>query len=445
MSFPKYAKYQDSGVTWLGEIPAHWGVLRSRRMFGVRNEAALDSDRQVTASQKWGVIYQSEFVEREGRRVVETIKGTDTLRRVYPGDFVISLRSFQGGIEWCRIEGSVTFHYVVLRQLKHVHEPFFAHLFKSSRYIDALRSTTNLIRDGQDLRFSHFIQVDLPLVPEEEQREIAAFLDRETSKIDALVAEQRRLIELLKEKRQAVISHAVTKGLNPDVRMKPSGVEWFGDVPSNWNVSKCRHFIHVLTGFAFPSAQFSTDENDWRLLRGVNVGVGLIRWDDVAYWKRLPGDNLDDFEMSAGDLVIGMDRPLIADGIRLARLNESDLPCLLLQRVASLKAGPSVDVDYLAALISSRMFVAHFLPETTGVSVPHISPDQILNFEIPVPPIAEQRLIAAFIRKETSRIDDLAQQIEMAIELLQERRTTLISAAVTGKIDVRHLAATEAA
>ena len=181
MSFPRYPKYKDSGVAWLGDVPEHWEVIQSRRLFRPRNEMATESDRQVTASQQYGILYQDEFVAREGRRVVETIMGTHTLRRVMPNDFVISLRSFQGGIEWSKIEGAITFHYVVLTPIKHVYEPFFAHLFKSTTFIQALRSTTNLIRDGQDLRFSHFVQIDLPVVPIDEQVAIAEFLDVATS------------------------------------------------------------------------------------------------------------------------------------------------------------------------------------------------------------------------------------------------------------------------
>jgi type I restriction enzyme S subunit len=203
-------RMKPSGVEWLGEVPEHWGVEQSRRLFKVRNEPARDTDEQLTASQKHGILLQSEFVELEGRRVVETIKGTDTLRHVEPNDFIISLRSFQGGIEWSRIRGAATFHYVVLVAIKNVHPPYFAHLFKSITYIQALRSTADLIRDGQDLRFSHFIQVDLPIVPLSEQKAIAAYLDVETAKFDSLINEAQRAIDLLQERRTALISAAVT-------------------------------------------------------------------------------------------------------------------------------------------------------------------------------------------------------------------------------------------
>src|SRR5205085_912693 len=145
---------------------------QSRRMFVVRSEPALPSDRMLTASQKYGVLFQADFVELEGRRVVEVIMGTESLKHVEPDDFIISMRSFQGGIEWCKVRGSTSFHYVMLKPVKGVHPPFFAHLFKSVTYIQALRTTTDLIRDGQELRYSNFVQVDLPLVPLDEQSQI---------------------------------------------------------------------------------------------------------------------------------------------------------------------------------------------------------------------------------------------------------------------------------
>ncbi len=207
-------------------------------------------------------------------------------------------------------------------------------------------------------------------------------------------------------------------------------------MPVHWRVGKCGFYLTILSGFAFPSSGFSEDETNTKLLRGINVGVSRLKWDETVYWQRAADDGLDIYEMRVGDLVIGMDRPLIAEGIRMAKVKESDLPCMLLQRVASLKKGNQLNADYLLALLSSEMFVAHFAPETTGVSVPHISPEQIYNFVIPVPPIGEQDKIADFIFTETAKFDTLTAEAQRAIALLQERRTALISAAVTGQIDV---------
>lgn len=201
---------KESGVAWLGRMPAHWQIIQSRRVFQVRNQPAAEGDEQLTASQKYGMIPQTEFMELEGRRVVATIKGADSLRHVEPNDFVISLRSFQGGIEWCKLRGSVTFHYVVLKPVKAIHPPYFAHLFKSSVFIQALRATTDFIRDGQDLRYSHFILVPLPVVPLDEQVAIANHLDRETAAVSALIAKVQEAIDKLREYRTALISAAVT-------------------------------------------------------------------------------------------------------------------------------------------------------------------------------------------------------------------------------------------
>ena len=179
-------------------------------MFAVRSEPAQASDRMLTASQKYGVLFQSDFVEREGRRVVEVIMGVESLKHVEPDDFIISMRSFQGGIEWCKLRGSTSFHYVMITPIKDVYPPFFAYLLKSAVYIQALRATTDLIRDGQELRYSNFVQVDLPVVPQEEQKSVAEFLEGELSKLDKLSAETTTAIELLKERRRTLISAAVT-------------------------------------------------------------------------------------------------------------------------------------------------------------------------------------------------------------------------------------------
>jgi type I restriction enzyme S subunit len=201
---------KDSGTDWLGVVPRHWEVTQSRRMFAVRSQPALVTDRMLTASQKYGVLFQSDYVELEGRRVVEVIMGIESLKHVEPDDFIISMRSFQGGIEWCKLQGSTSFHYVMIKPIKGVYPPFFAYLFKSVTYIQALRTTTDLIRDGQELRYSNFAQVDLPVVPLEEQKLIATFLDCETAKFDTLTAEANRAIALLQERRSALISAAVT-------------------------------------------------------------------------------------------------------------------------------------------------------------------------------------------------------------------------------------------
>ena len=214
-----------------------------------------------------------------------------------------------------------------------------------------------------------------------------------------------------------------------------------GEVPEHWEVTQLRHYSKSIPGFAFPSAQFVEDESQWKLLRGINVGVSCIRWDEAVYWKREDNDQLDQYELAPGDLVVGLDRPLIKEGLRVARVEPADCPCLLLQRVAAVKGTTDLATDYLFYLLSSPFFVAHFEPGTTGVSVPHISTGQIDSFVVPKPPKDEQQRIVNYLSKQLWKIEELTNGSTEIITLLQERRSALISAAVTGQIDVRGLVA----
>jgi len=342
------------------------------------------------------------------------------------------------GLGVSKFDGIVSPAYSVFRFNGNASPDYMHYLLRTDTYTGHFKTrSTGVIDSRLRLYPESFGDVSLVLPSIKEQEKIVGFLDHEIAKIDALIEKQQRLIELLKEKRQAVISHAVTKGLNPNAPMKDSGVEWLGEVPAHWAVGKCGFHVSILSGYAFQSSGFSDNDEDAKLLRGINVGVNSLKWNEVVYWRRKPSDGLDAYVMKAGDIVIGMDRPLIGEGIRVAKVKESDLPCLLLQRVASIKVSEHLDADYLLMLLSSDMFAAHFMPDMTGVSVPHISPDQIGNFVIPIPMIDEQKQIFLFVSKESHKLLELIVKAEDAISLMQERRTALISAAVTGKIDVR--------
>jgi len=206
----KTVTMKDSGVEWIGEIPEHWEIVKSKRLFMARKERARKSDLQLTASQKHGVIYQKDYMELEGRKVTQVETNYEILKRVEPNDFLISMRSFQGGIEYCRYEGSVSSAYVPLIPIKDVVSEYFKYLFKSYVYIQALASTSNLVRDGQALRFDNFSLVDLIIIPEHEQENIAKYLDEETVKIDKSISLQEKQITKLKEYKTTLIDSVVT-------------------------------------------------------------------------------------------------------------------------------------------------------------------------------------------------------------------------------------------
>lgn len=195
---------------WMGSIPAHWKMIPSKRVFVEGKERRRDGDVSATASQKYGIISQEEYMRREGRRIVVANQGLDNWKHVDLGNFVISLRSFQGGIELCEITGCVTWHYVVLLPQEMVCTQYFKWLLKSKSYIKALQGTSEFIRDGQDLRYSNFVKVDLPLIPLEEQKAIADYINVEVAKIDNVLPSFQKEIDLLREYRTRLISDVVT-------------------------------------------------------------------------------------------------------------------------------------------------------------------------------------------------------------------------------------------
>jgi len=431
MSLPRYGAYKPSGTSWLADVPAHWNIRRLGYFFEERREKVSDKDFPPLSVTKLGIVPQLDTAAK-------TDDG-DNRKKVVAGDFVINSRSDRKGSSGAaNQDGSVSLINTVLRPVTGIDINFAHHLLRSMPFQEEYyRYGKGIVADLWSTNYSEMRNIMLALPDVGEQGAIASFLDRETAKIDALIAEQEKLMGLLAEKRQATIFHAVTKGLNPNALMKDSGVAWLGEVPEHWKVGKAGFYISVLPGYAFSSTGFSLDDNNVKLLRGINVGVGELKWDEVVYWSRTEADGLDAFELDAGDVVIGMDRPLISTGMRVALVKKSDLPCLLLQRVAKIRPSESVEGCFMMRLLSSRAFEAHFAPETTGVSVPHISGEQIANFVIPVPPLDEQKRICNFLDAELAKLDGLTLESERAIALFVERRAALISAAVTGQIDVR--------
>ena len=207
---------KPSGIPWLGDIPEHWETIRSKWLFSPRKDLAMPDDVQLSATQAYGVIPQAEFEEKVGRRVVKISMHLEKRRHVQKDDFVISMRSFQGGLERAWASGAIRSSYIVLKSERNVDTEFFAYLFKSRGYIGAIQATGDFIRDGQDLNFTNFCHVDLPLIPLAEQRAIAAFIADSTSGLVATSSRLTREIELLREYRTRLVANVVTGKL--DVR-----------------------------------------------------------------------------------------------------------------------------------------------------------------------------------------------------------------------------------
>lgn len=206
----KNRSMKSSGVEWVLEIPSDWDMIPAKVLFSQSNERRHVDDVQLTASQKYGIISQVEYMKRENSRIVIATQGIENWKHVEPNDFIISLRSFQGGLEKSDVSGCITWHYVVLKANNDVYYDYFKWLFKSDKYINALQGTCNFIRDGQDLRFSNFVQVPLLVVPIEEQKEIADYLNKKVPKIDSLISEKESLINDLEAYKKSLIYEVVT-------------------------------------------------------------------------------------------------------------------------------------------------------------------------------------------------------------------------------------------
>lgn len=207
----KNAEYKDSKVAWCPEIPEHWVPTNPRALFALRNQRASDGERQLTASQKLGIVYQDEFMEMENQKVVTVEKDFSILKHVEPNDFVISMRSFQGGLEYSELSGSISSAYVMLIPNNSlVYPPFYRWFFKSSKYINAIQSTTNLVRDGQAMRYANFIKVPLFIIPLEEQKKIAAYLNEKIANIDDVINKKNSQLSKLEEYKNSLIYEYVT-------------------------------------------------------------------------------------------------------------------------------------------------------------------------------------------------------------------------------------------
>lgn len=440
MSFPKYPKYKDSCISWVGEIPNHWNTTRLKNIFELMKREPNEGDEIVTA------FRDGQVTLRSNRRIDGYTNAIHEhgYQRVLPEDLVIhAMDAFAGAIGVSDATGKSTPVYSVCRQRKsdtNVH--YFGRLLRHMALSGFINSLSKGIRErSTEFRWNEASNVEVPLPPLPEQRAIATFLDRETAKIDALVAEQQRLIELLQEKRQAVISHAVTKGLNPHAPMKDSGIEWLGMVPEHWEVVLLKRIATVNTGVAKGKDLAGQQTINVPYLRVANVQDGYVSLDEVTTIDIQPHE-LDRYRLHTGDVLMneGGDYDKLGRGC----VWESQIePCITQNHVFAVRPH-SVDPWWLNSITSSEYAQFYFMSHSKqSTNLASISSTNLMNLPVVLPGTVEQQEILSFVRCAVQKFDSLITQAQRAIDLLQERRTALISAAVTGKIDVRHLAQTK--
>jgi type I restriction enzyme S subunit len=438
-----YPEYKDSGLSWLGNIPAHWEVRASKRMFSQSGERARPDDEQLSATQAYGVILQSDFEKRVGRKVVRIINHLEKRKHVEPDDFVISMRSFQGGLERAFARGAIRSSYVILRPGDEVHVPYFAHLFKSHSYIQALRATSEFIRDGQDLTFANFSRVPLPIVPPDEQKAIADYLDANAVNVRRFIRNRRRLIEVLNEQKQAIINRAVTRGLDANAPLKPSGIDWLGDIPEHWTIRRMRNVAELRVSNV--DKHTKPGEQSVRLCNYTDVYKNAtIRADMPFMPATATPEEVRAFRLEVGDVIITKDSEDWQDiGVpALVEETAEDLVCGY--HLAILRPKPtSVTGPFLACALRSRFAVTQFSIAANGVTRYGLSHGAIKSLTLPVPPLSEQDRIVRHIDQATATLNHALRRASREIELIQEYRTRLIADVVTGKLDVRGFVLTE--
>lgn len=441
MSFPRYSEYKESAVEWLGPVPKHWSMAAVGYRYEVALGKMLDSKR-ITGNNlrpylrntdvQWGQV-------RIGDLPLMDFDEDDRVRyRVLSGDLLVCEGGEVGRAALWRGELEECYYQKALHRLRALDRSKDAPEFMLW-LMHAAAGGGCFAADEAKATIAHLPaealrRVRLPFPPKAEQVQIASFLDQEAGKIDVLVAEQERLIELLKEKRQAVISHAVTKGLNPNAPMKDSGIEWLGQIPAHWEILKGGR-IGALFGSEQVSEEEVTAEGAVPFIKVSSLSSTSF---DVESWDWfVSADVAVDCRTRTGFLVF----PKRGAAIFLNKVNIVARPSLIDPNLMGWAIGPRATLQFMAFALKARR-----LDELADVStVPQINNKHIAPEPFAVPPLGEQREIADFLLRETERLDSLTDASAQAILLLYERRAALISAAVTGQIDVRETSKRSAA
>ena len=435
-SFESYPLYRTSDIEGLREIPDHWEVRRLKYLVTVNDEALAETTDPNT---------EIAYVDIGNVDSVEGITGREEFafevapsrarRVVRQGDVIIStVRTYLRAI--ARIEASdanliVSTGFAVIRP-RELDDGFCAYALSAPYFVErVVAHSVGVSYPG--INANEIAYLDLVVPPLLEQRAIAAFLDRETAKIDSLISRKERLVALLQERRTALISRAVTKGLDPDVPMKDSGVDWLGEMPAHWDVKRLKQLAtvndEVLAETTDPNLEIAyVDIGNVDSVQGITGKEELVFEDAPSRARRI---------VRQGDVIISTVRTYLRAIARIESVNTN----LIVSTGFAVVRPRLLDDRFLAYALGASYFVERVVANSIGVSYPAINASELVSLDVAYPSLLEQRTIADFLQRETARLDALIERVSEAIERLQELRAALISAAVTGRVDVREVAA----
>jgi len=404
-----------TGKQWPRELPETWMLIPSKGAFSERREKSIPDDVHLTPSQAYGILPQAEYIAVSGNRVVQNLEGQDNMKHVEPDDFVIHLRSFQGGIEWSGLTGKVSMAYTVLTPRNAVLPAYYRWLLKSEGYIQELRSTTDQLRDGQSISYTTFGKVPLPLPPRDEQQHIASYLDRETAEIDAFIADQECLIELLNERRGATIASM----LNADESVSHVPLKYCSEMQTGLTLGKT----------------YSESTTEYPYLRVANVQVGGVALTNVTTIA-VPEDVAASCLLRENDVLMteGGDRDKLGRG---AIWHAEISPCLHQNHVFAIRCDQSLLPEYLVYVLEDKPARAYF--EVTGKQTTNLASTNstiVKSLRLPLPSVDRQTTLVKELDERLGEITAMITDAQQAIALSRERRSALITAVVTGQIEV---------
>ncbi|EGQ8314722.1 restriction endonuclease subunit S [Vibrio cholerae] len=400
--YKAYPEYKDSGVEWVGKIPSHWGLKKLKYLAPLISEKAKGKTNPIALEhiQSW-----------TGKLISTDSKFDGDGTKFKAGDILFGkLRPYLAKVYLTEEDGEAIGDFHVMRPINSSYGKFLKSLMLTTDYISTVDASTygaKMPRASWD--FTSNIQ--LPFCSETEAEKITNFLDHETAKIDTLIAKQEMLIELLKEKRQAVISHAVTKGLNPNVPMKDSGVEWLGEVPEHWSIKQIKHFFILQRGHDLASTQFKQGSYP---VYGSNGVIGYH----------------SEYTTKAPSITVGR-----SGSVGEVNYVKSDFWAH--NTSLFLKSSRNGDIKYIYYFLLSMDLKSL----AAGSAVGSLDRNNIHSRYMAVPSLVEQQSIVTYLEEQLKRFGLLTEKANDIVKLLKERKTALISAAVTGKIDVRHFVA----
>jgi len=436
-----YPQYKDSGLPWLGEVPAHWGIRRNGGLFQQRNESGDAELPILEVSLRTGVRVR-DFAKSKRKQVM-----TDRLKykQADQGDLVYNMmRMWQGAAGLAPVNGLVSPAYVVCRALPGIDSGYFSRLFKTDGYLAEIDSASRgIVKDRNRLYWDQFKQICSPLPPASEQAAIARFLAWATNHLDRAIGAKRRIIALLQEQKQAMIHRAVTRGLDPSVPLKDSGIPWLGEIPEHWEVRRLRTVVKTIDQGVSPLATgFLAVGNSWGVLKSGCVNRGVFR--ETEHKQLSQSFKIDSsIVVKPGDVLISRacGSPSLVGSV--GRVGKLHYNLILSDKTFRPNFKESVDVDFMVLAMNSSYYRRQVEQAISGAEgmANNLPLSSLRDFSLAIPPLSEAKAIACSIEKRLAGTNVAIASNEKEITLLREYRTRLIADVVTGKLDVREVAA----